>query len=127
MRILSIDDSSIVRKIIRGAAEVLEFELLEAEDGIQGLETLEKEYENLDLILLDWNMPGMDGYEFLQKVKKEEKFKNIPIMMVTTESEQENIVKAIKAGAAHYMVKPFSMEELTKKILECLGRGENDV
>ena len=124
MKILSVDDSSIVRKIMRGAVEVLEFELLEAEEGNQALEVLEKEREDIVLILLDWNMPGMDGYHFLKTVKSHKDYKDIPVMMVTTESEKENIVKAIKAGAIHYMVKPFTMEELITKIMECLGRGE---
>lgn len=126
MKLLSVDDSLIVRKIIKGASDILEFELLEAEDGNEGLEVLEKNYEDISLILLDWNMPGMDGYSFLKIIKADDKFKDIPVMMVTTESEQENIVKAIKAGAKHYMIKPFSMEELIKRVLECLGRGGED-
>jgi len=73
---------------------------------------------------LDWNMPGMNGYECLVALKKHPEFQTIPVMMVTTESEKDNIVKAIQAGAAHYMTKPFTIEELIKKIMECLGIGE---
>jgi two-component system chemotaxis response regulator CheY len=120
---LSVDDSSVVRKIIRRAAEVLEFELLEAEDGPEGLEILTQADGRIDLVLLDWNMPGMTGYEVLTQIKQNVKFSKIPVMMVTSESQKENIIQAIKAGAANYMIKPFTMEELTKKILECLGKG----
>jgi len=123
MRMLSIDDSSVVRKIIRMAAEVLEFELIEAEDGYEGLTKLDELGGQVDIILLDWNMPGMTGLEVLKKLKQNEKTRRIPVMMVTTESQKENIVEAVKSGAAHYMIKPFTMEELTKKIMECLGRG----
>lgn len=126
MKILSIDDSAIVRKIIRGAVEVLNYELLEASDGLEGLQVLHNHVEEIALILLDWNMPGLNGLEVLERIKAEALYNHIPVMMVTTESEKENIVKAIKAGAVHYVVKPFSMEELIKKIMECLGRGEMD-
>lgn len=124
MKILSVDDSSVIRKIIRGAVEVLEYELLEASDGLEGLSVLEEHYKEIELILLDWNMPGMNGFKFLQTIKAHPEFKKIPVMMVTTESEKNNIVKAIQAGAVHYMTKPFAMEELMKRILECLGKGE---
>ena len=126
MKILSVDDSAIVRKIIRGAVEVLNYDLLEASDGLEGQEVLQNHYEDIGLILLDWNMPGMNGMELLIEIKKEPKYSDIPVMMVTTESEKENIVRAIKAGAVHYVVKPFTMEELIKKILECLGQGDRD-
>ena len=122
MKILSVDDSAIIRKIIRGAVEVLDFELLEASDGLEAVEVLEKEYREIALILLDWNMPGMNGLEFLKKIKGSPEFARIPVMMVTTESEKENIIKAIQAGAVHYMTKPFTIEELIKKIMQCLGK-----
>ncbi|SFH51584.1 two-component system, chemotaxis family, response regulator CheY [Tindallia magadiensis] len=126
MKILSVDDSAIVRKIIRGAVEVLNYDLLEASDGVEGKKVLENHYEEIGLLLLDWNMPGMNGMDLLKIIKEDEKYTHIPVMMVTTESEKENIVRAIKAGADHYVVKPFTMEELIKKILECLGQGDTD-
>lgn len=123
MKLLSVDDSNLVRKIMRGAAEVLDYELLEAADGIEALQLLQNEKGHVDLILLDWNMPGMNGYDFLLTVKADERYSHIPVMMVTTETEKANIIQAIQAGAVHYMTKPFTIEELVKKILESLGQG----
>ncbi|MBC9783606.1 response regulator [Heliobacterium chlorum] len=123
MIVLSVDDSAIIRKIIRGAVEVLEGTLLEASDGEEALEIMDK-HDGIDLILLDWNMPGMNGWELLNRIKSHPVYKYIPVMMVTTEGERENIVRAIRAGAVHYLVKPFTTEDLQKKILECLGRGD---
>lgn len=123
MKILSIDDSAVVRKIIKGAVDVIEFDLVEASDGYEGLEILKKYSDEIKLVLLDWNMPGLSGIEVLKEIKEDEHLKSIPVMMVTTESEKENIVKAIKLGASHYVIKPFAMEELTRKILETLGMG----
>lgn len=123
MKILSVDDSVIIRKIIRSGVELLNFELLEAADGLEALDLLQQPGQNIGLILLDWNMPGMDGLTFLQEVKQESALKDIPIMMVTTESEKESIIVAIQAGAINYLVKPFTIEELMKKILECIGEG----
>lgn len=123
MKILSVDDSAIIRKIIRNGVELLDYELLEAGDGMEALAMLEQSSANIKLILLDWNMPGMDGLDFLRKIKENPALKHLPVMMVTTESEKENIIKAIQAGAINYMVKPFSIEELLKKIIECIGEG----
>jgi len=123
MKILSVDDSAIIRKIIRSGVEVLDYELVEAADGIEALTILERSSEDIILILLDWNMPGMDGLVFLEKIKNTASLKHIPVMMVTTESEKENIIRAIQAGAINYLVKPFTIEELMKKVLECMGEG----
>jgi two-component system chemotaxis response regulator CheY len=124
MKILSVDDSAIIRKIIKMAVEVIEYDFLEAASGEDALNVINEQFEDISLILLDWNMPGMDGFELLEKIKSEKKLKHIPVMMVTTESEKINIIKAIQAGAIHYVIKPFTMEEVTKKMLEALGKGE---
>lgn len=123
MKILSVDDSAIIRKIIRSGVELLDYQLVEAADGMEALSILEQSGEEIRLVLLDWNMPGMDGLVFLEKVKSTATLKHIPIMMVTTESEKENIIRAIQAGAINYLVKPFTIEELMKKVLECMGEG----
>ena len=88
-KVLSVDDSRLMRNIIRGAAESLGFEVLEADNGKVALEVLEENQdEDIDLILLDVNMPEMDGFTCLDKIKSDDRFKDIPIMMVTTESER---------------------------------------
>lgn len=121
MKVLSVDDSKIIRKIIRGSVEVLGLEFLEAGDGVEALTILSEHHQDIGLILLDWNMPNLDGISTLRELKKDERFHGIPVMMVTTEGEKSNIVEAIKTGAKHYLIKPFTPEDLTSKMLECIG------
>jgi len=125
MKILSADDSSIIRKMIRGGVKEMGYEFLEAENGMEVLELLEK-HDDIALILLDWNMPVMDGFNALKKIKENPKYQDIPVMMVTTESERDNIVKAIQAGAKNYVTKPFKKEDLISKMLDSLGMGSGD-
>jgi len=121
MKMLSVDDSAIIRKIIRGASDVLGYDLLEAVNGAEALELLGKEYQEVDLILLDWNMPVMNGIDTLKALKSDSRFQHIPVMMVTTEGEKVSIVEAVKAGAKHYMIKPFAPEDLVARMLEAMG------
>lgn len=121
MKVLSVDDSKIIRKIIRGSVEVLGLEFLEAGDGAEALAILSEQHQDIALIVLDWNMPVLDGISTLRELKKDERFHGIPVMMVTTEGEKSNIVEAIKTGAKHYLIKPFTPEDLTSKMLECIG------
>jgi two-component system chemotaxis response regulator CheY len=118
---MTVDDSKATRQFIRGAVDVLGFEFLEAGDGKEGLEVLEKEKGNVDLILLDWLMPVMDGIEMLEAVKSNDLFKDIPVTMVTSESERDNVVEALEKGAKNYLIKPFSQEDLIRTIMETLG------
>ena len=123
MKVLSVDDSAIIRKIIRGSAEVLGMDFLEAGDGAEALEVMAIEYQHIELILLDWNMPVMNGFETLKALKSDNRYQHIPVMMVTTEGEKANIVEAIKAGAKHYLVKPFTPEDLLARMMESMGVG----
>jgi len=125
MKLLVVDDSSVIRKVIRAAADVLEYETIEAQDGLEALEVLSTRYEEIDLVLLDWNMPEMSGYDVLVEIKGNEKYKDIPVMMVTTEGQRSNIVAAVRAGADNYLTKPFTVEELETKIIECIGEGSD--
>ena len=125
MKLLIVDDSSITRKIIKAVADVLQMETEEAQDGIEALEILSKKYKEINLVLLDWNMPEMSGYDVLVNIKSNDKFKNIPVMMVTTEGQKSNIVAAVRAGAVNYLTKPFTVEELETKIIESTGKGGN--
>jgi len=123
MKLLTVDDSSTIRKVVKAAADVLGLETVEAEDGIEALEKVEACYKELDLILLDWNMPGKNGFDVLVELKGDNRFKHIPVMMVTTEGQKSSIVAAVRAGADNYLVKPFTVDELESKISECLGKG----
>ncbi|MBY0451014.1 MAG: response regulator [Cyanobacteria bacterium] len=123
MKILSVDDSGIMRKIIRGAVDRLGYDFIEAADGQEGLEVLNVHVNEVALILLDWNMPVKDGYETLLEIKKNPVTQHIPVMMVTTEAEKANVIKAIQAGAKNYVSKPFQQEDLIVKMMETLGLG----
>jgi two-component system, chemotaxis family, chemotaxis protein CheY len=122
-KILFADDSPVIKKIVKRAIESRNFELLEASDGKEALEVLKKEYKNIVLILSDWNMPIMNGFEFLTAVKADSTLKKIPVIMITTEAEKSHIIKAVQAGAANYIIKPFNSEDLIKKVMQGLGRG----
>ena len=126
MKLLIVDDSSLIRKVIKAVAGVLHMETEEALDGIEALEILSKSCKEIDLILLDWNMPEMSGYDVLVEIKSNDKYKNIPVMMVTTEGQKSSIVAAVRAGADNYLTKPFTVEELESKILECIGEEGYD-
>jgi two-component system, chemotaxis family, chemotaxis protein CheY len=121
MRILSVDDSKLVRLYVKNAADVLGFEFLEATNGREALELLEHENGKVDLVLLDWHMPEMDGMTVLKRLKEDERFRHIGVTMVTTEIERDNVLMAIEAGAKNYVMKPFTQEKLVGKILEGLG------
>ena len=120
MKVLLVDDSRTMRniwkKIISGMDDV---EIMEAEDGQKGLEAFNGNGP-IDLILLDWNMPNMDGLTLLKKIR--ESNKNTAVIMVTTEAEKTRIIEAIKAGANNYVVKPFTPDTLMGKIQETLKK-----
>jgi len=112
---LVVDDSKAIRQIERKYLEEMGFEVLEAEHGEQALEVL-KENPDIKIILLDWHMPVMNGYEFLKKVRANPEWSDIKIMMVTTENQQKSVIDAIMAGANEYLMKPFDKEMLETKI-----------
>jgi two-component system chemotaxis response regulator CheY len=122
MKLLIVDDSQVTRKIIKAVADVLQMEYEEAEDGIEALEILSNKYKEIDLILMDWNMPEISGYDVLVKIKANSHYKDIPVMMVTSEGHKSSIVAAVRAGAANYLTKPFTVGELETKIIECIGK-----
>mgnify|MGYP006281319267 CR=1 FL=1 len=119
--ILSVDDSRTMRRVIGSTIEVLGFETLEAMDGQEALAVLAEHHQDIALVLLDVNMPVMDGFACLEAIKASADFGHIPVVMVTTEAERKNIVRAIRLGAANYVTKPFTPEDLSTKILDTLN------
>ena len=117
--ILIVDDFASMRRIIKGTLKSIGFSnFIEAEDGILALKTLEK--EKIDLIISDWIMPNMNGLEFLKAVRKDDRFKGIPFVMVTAEGQKGNVLEAINAGVSNYIVKPFTPETLQAKLKKVL-------
>lgn len=116
MKALVVDDSRAMRSIIGKYLRELGFEVYEAASGMDALVDMQR-IEGLSLVLVDWNMPEMDGCELLQKVREEPKYHDVPIMMVTTESEMEQVAVALEAGANEYLMKPFDKQGLLEKLL----------
>jgi two-component system chemotaxis response regulator CheY len=114
MRALIVDDSRFVRDFLRGLLEEKGIECEEAADGQAGLDKL-SEGPEFDLALVDWNMPVMDGLEMLNHLRAEG-FSDLKVMMVTTEAENDFIIRALDAGADEYLMKPFDDEALTEKL-----------
>ncbi|MCG2798878.1 MAG: response regulator [Cellulomonas sp.] len=119
MRALVIDDSRTMRRIVSGTLHNLGFETVEAEHGQAALDVLESGV-HVDLACIDWNMPVMDGLTFVTQVRADPELRDITLMMVTTESEQSQIVRALAAGAHEYLIKPFTADAIREK-LEWLG------
>ena len=114
-KVLIVDDSKAIREIEKKYLEELGFEVLEAGNGKEALKVLE-ENPDIKLILLDWHMPVMNGYEFLLKLRANPTWSDIKVMIVTTENQQKSIIDAIMAGANEYLMKPFDKEMLKVKI-----------
>ncbi|KQT99833.1 MULTISPECIES: response regulator [Sanguibacter] len=119
MKALVIDDSRTMRRIVSSTLKDLGYETVEAGDGQQALDALEVGDE-FQLACIDWNMPVMDGLTFVTKVRENRAWRGITLMMVTTESEHGQIVRALAAGAHEYLIKPFTPDALRDK-LELLG------
>ncbi len=115
MTILIVDDFATMRRIVKNILTQLGFKnFIEADDGSVAWEILQK--QSVDFIVSDWNMPKMPGIDLLKKVRADDRFKDLPFLMVTAEAQKENIVKAVKAKVSNYIVKPFTPELLSEKI-----------
>lgn len=115
MKALVIDDSRTMRMIIGRILKELGFDLVEAGNGAEGLEVLQQS-EAVDLAMVDWNMPNMNGLEFVQAVRAKPQYDQLKIMMVTTENEMSQMTLALQAGANEYAMKPFSKEVIRDKL-----------
>jgi CheY-like chemotaxis protein len=112
-KVLVIDDSKLIHKMFE--VMLRSYSLVHAKDGREGLERLH-EHPDIDLILLDINMPSMNGFEFLEEVKRSEAFDKVPVIIVSTEGKDQDTVRGLQAGAAAYIKKPFHNEEILQLI-----------
>lgn len=118
MKAIVVDDSKSMRKIIGGILKREGFEILEAGDGVEALEVI-RNPENgfIDLACIDWNMPNMNGLELVVEIRSQQDLRNMTLMMVTTESEHAQIVRALAAGAHEYLIKPFTPDAMRDKLI----------
>lgn len=116
MKILVVDDFSTMRRIVKNILQQLGFNNIEeAEDGAVAFKKLQND-DKIAFIISDWNMPNMMGIDLLKKVRHDDRLKNLPFLMVTAESQKENVLEAITAGVSNYIVKPFTADVLQTKI-----------
>jgi CheY-like chemotaxis protein len=125
MKILVVDDDKTTRKLLSLYLKAKGYEIVTAENGLDALEKLG--VENINLVVSDMNMPYMDGIELTKNIRADENLKNLPVIMVTTEADDEEKKKAHDAGVDDYLVKPANAEQISdsvKKILKKMFRGE---
>jgi two-component system, chemotaxis family, chemotaxis protein CheY len=123
MKLLIIDDSLVMRRIIGTTAGLLGADFVEAANGAQAFEKLNAEPAGFNLICLDWNMPVMAGLDFLKALRADPRWTDLPVLMITTEGSRDSIIEALKTGATGYLTKPFNQQDLQSKIMDCLGLG----
>ena len=120
MQVLVIDDSATMRKIIRDSLSKMgDFEIIESEncdDGLQQLASI-----GINLILVDWNMPGMTGIDFTKAVRNNPALAKIPIIMITSNAEKQHVLSAVTAGVNDYIMKPFTVDVFAQKISNVVG------
>lgn len=120
MQVLIVDDSATMRRIIRNNLKFAGYDdAVEAGNGVEGLSCLAA--NPINLVITDWNMPEMNGIEFVKTVRAMDQYKDLPILMITTVAERENIMVALAAGVSNYIVKPFDAETLKKKLEQILA------
>ena len=118
--ILIVDDSKTVRNLVAFIMKKEGFSVTTAEDGLDGLEKLFAA-EHIDLIISDVNMPRMDGFTFIKTVREQEAYRDMPIVVLSTEGQERDIQQGLSLGANLYMVKPAQPEKMVKNILMLLG------
>ncbi len=125
--VLVVDDSNAMRSVVKKVISMSGFKMdhcLEAENGKEALRILEENW--VDVILSDINMPEMNGLEFLEELQKEELFKRIPVIIISTESREDRVSEAISLGAKAFIKKPFLPAEVKKVLYEVIGVGHEE-
>jgi two-component system, chemotaxis family, chemotaxis protein CheY len=119
VRALVIDDSRTTRKILTRMLNHMGYDTVEAANGREGLDRL-RVMGASDLVLVDWNMPEMDGFEFLRAVRANREYDSVPLVMVTTHNDMDSVARALEAGATEFIMKPFT-EDVIREKLELVG------
>ena len=120
MTFLIVDDQQTMRSLIKGCLRQLEYSKFhDAENVSQALDLLSK--EKIDFVILDWNMPKTPGIELLKAIRSSSRWKSLPVLMVTSEAEQDKIMEAIKAKVSGYIIKPVKADVLAEKINAAIG------
>jgi len=124
MKILVVDDSSTMRRIIVNTLARLGYkDVVQGADGVEAWEALQAN-PDVGVVITDWNMPNMNGLELVKKIRAQDKYKAMPIIMVTTEGGKKEVIIALKAGVNNYIVKPFTPQVLKEKLEGVLGKNE---
>jgi len=117
LKVLVVDDSSITRRVLKNILKeknIPESSIIDAADGETALKILNT--QNIDLLLVDWNMPKLNGLELVKIVRQIDKYKKLPIIMITSEAAKYNVLEAVKAGVSDYIVKPITGITVMKKL-----------
>lgn len=119
-RVLVVDDMNTMRQLVKAQLKGMGFTIFfEADNGENAFKVLSEQFaknEPIDFVLSDWNMPVMTGLEFVKKCRSLAEYKNLPIMLVTAEGEQHQVIEAIKSGVSNYLVKPFTPTSVQEKV-----------
>lgn len=119
-KVLVVDDFLTARRIMKNILKQIGFaNIFEAENGEAALKVLKG--NDIDLVILDWNMPVMDGLEMLKAIRADEDLKAVTVLMVTAEGQKQNVVDAIRAGANGYVVKPYTAKTIKEKLQQIIG------
>lgn len=111
-----VDDSRAIRMILTRTLTAMGWQVCEAANGKEAINVLESSPEAINLVLVDWNMPEMNGLEFVRRVRHDNRYDNTKLMMVTTETQVEQMVTALEAGANEYVMKPFTKDVIEDKL-----------
>jgi len=117
--ILAVDDSRSIRDMVRFALEPLGYDIIDAEDGVEGLQRLGE--NAVDLVITDLNMPNLNGIDFIAKVREDDSHAGLPMVMLTTEGQAEKMRAGKKAGASGWIVKPFNELQLELTVKKFIG------
>ncbi|MFP3089410.1 response regulator [Treponema sp. TIM-1] len=114
--VLVVDDSRIMRNIVKNTFSLMKIpcQYVEASNGREALQLLAS--QKIDLVLLDWNMPQLSGIDFLKTIRAKEEYKNLPVIMVTSEAARYNVIEALKNGATDYIIKPVNEKNFKEKL-----------